>query len=437
MSNHHVIHRFRLKAFEAITAKVSFADSLTKLSALNKCIDEATEKKLKDAYADFEREYKEHVDSSNFFKRDFTKMAQKIRNSVDTDTPQAIVAGVFAVWSLDSCRDVAHERGSTPPMMRPLPVQVLAIFRMLGVDQDGWFERMKRKIMGGGAVSMIRNHLVQIKTGEGKSVVLGVLATVLALSGYNVDCVCYSQYLSRRDRGTFANVFDYFKVGAQVKYATFAELSEQVIDADGNVRDLVEDFLHGHRSKKLAVSKMPRILLIDEVDVFFSADFYGATYNPVTTYSDKLGHVHTVQRFIWAGRMDSFSAAKRKLEALEAYTELLSAHKLLKDVISNHSIKMLRDVREEHTYELKDGLIAYRDQDIMSTTIRHGYLTLFAYFKEHEAGNITEESLTAELGLSIHCGHFSYAELPSKYSQILGVTGTLDSLGELCAQAPF
>ena len=33
-------------------------------------------------------------------------------------------------------------------------------------------------------------------------------------------------------------------------------------------------------------------------------------------------------------------------------------------------------------------------------------------------------------GLSIRCGSFSYAEIPKPYSQILGVTGTLDSLGD-------
>lgn len=185
--------RYRLKAFEAMTAKVSFADSLAKLQKLNS-LSTTEIQKLKDAYGVFERIYKEHVGGSYFFNRKVKEMARNIQKAVD-NTPEEIIAGVFAVWSLESCKDVARDKGSKgmPAMMRPLPVQVLAIFRMLGVDQDGWFARFKRKFRGfgslshgGGAAELVHNHLVQIKTGEGKSVVLGVLATVLALSGYDV-----------------------------------------------------------------------------------------------------------------------------------------------------------------------------------------------------------------------------------------------------------
>jgi hypothetical protein len=37
---------------------------------------------------------------------------------------------------------------------------------------------------------------MQIKTGEGKSVILGAMSILLALMDYKVDCVSYSAYLS-------------------------------------------------------------------------------------------------------------------------------------------------------------------------------------------------------------------------------------------------
>lgn len=38
--------------------------------------------------------------------------------------------------------------------------------------------------------------MVQVSTGEGKSVILGILSTYLALVGFTVYEACYSNYLS-------------------------------------------------------------------------------------------------------------------------------------------------------------------------------------------------------------------------------------------------
>ena len=53
---------------------------------------------------------------------------------------------------------------------------------------------------------LIRN-LVEIGTGEGKSLTLAVASCILALLGFNVSCACYSEYLSRRDYQSFENLF--------------------------------------------------------------------------------------------------------------------------------------------------------------------------------------------------------------------------------------
>lgn len=62
---------------------------------------------------------------------------------------------------------------------------------------------------------------MQIKTGEGKSVILGVLSTILALMGHEVDAVCYSRYLSDRDYKDFSGIFKDLEVDTKISYGTF------------------------------------------------------------------------------------------------------------------------------------------------------------------------------------------------------------------------
>lgn len=52
---------------------------------------------------------------------------------------------------------------------------------------------------------------------------------------------------------------------------------------------------------------------------------------------------------------------------------------------------------------------------------------MFAYYKEHELGTVSVETLAANKTLVINCGEFSYAEVPYYFSIILGVSGTLQS----------
>jgi preprotein translocase subunit SecA len=54
--------------------------------------------------------------------------------------------------------------------------------------------------------------MIQVSTGEGKSVILGLLATYLALVGFTVYEACYSNYLSKRDYNDFESLFKLLKI---------------------------------------------------------------------------------------------------------------------------------------------------------------------------------------------------------------------------------
>lgn len=71
-----------------------------------------------------------------------------------------------------------------------------------------------------------------------------------------------------------------------IKYGTFNEVAEYQINREGDVREIMKSLVLKNEFQiqrpqiDLSEDKRPQVLLIDEVDVFFSDDFYGQTYNP-------------------------------------------------------------------------------------------------------------------------------------------------------------
>lgn len=75
----------------------------------------------------------------------------------------------------------------------------------------------------------LENHVMQIRTGEGKSIALGGGAALLALLGFRVRCICYSQYLSQRDEKAFSELFGKLQLqnrgSERIVYSTIMEYS--------------------------------------------------------------------------------------------------------------------------------------------------------------------------------------------------------------------
>lgn len=88
----------------------------------------------------------------------------------------------------------------------------------------------------------LENNLVELGTGEGKSITFGVTCTTLALLDFEVYCVCYSQYLSDRDFNAFKALFDCFDLADKVVYGTFSKICENFINERGDLRALIKNF---------------------------------------------------------------------------------------------------------------------------------------------------------------------------------------------------
>ncbi|ETO01668.1 hypothetical protein RFI_35772, partial [Reticulomyxa filosa] len=142
------------------------------------------------------------------------------------------------VWTLQNAHfyfDAKGVQDQDSYLLQPHAAQVIAIFRMLGIDENK---------------PGLTNNLVQIGTGEGKSVTLAVTSCVLALLGFGVSCASYSEYLSCRDFKSFESLFNAFGVVDRIHYGTFNKLYERIINEGGDVRRLVEKLIFSDDEKK-------------------------------------------------------------------------------------------------------------------------------------------------------------------------------------------
>ncbi len=65
---------------------------------------------------------------------------------------------------------------------------------------------------------------------------------------------------------------------------------------------MTRNLVKGEALAVQTTTNVQRVLLIDEVDVFFSADFYGRTFNPINLFVDKNGHIKQIMKEIWKNR---------------------------------------------------------------------------------------------------------------------------------------
>ncbi|CAF4739828.1 unnamed protein product, partial [Rotaria sp. Silwood2] len=188
---------------------------------------------------------------------------KQIPDDIEWDTIKSklprLTAHIFALWTLKSAEHYFEAKGSDNQesyLLQPHAAQVVAIFRMLGI---------------GDKEEKLNNNLVQIGTGEGKSITLGATACILALLGFDIYCACYSQYLSQGDYKSFLPLFDSLGLVNYIHYGTFNELCEEIINEDGEIRQIIEQIIPQN---------------LNEVDIFFSPEFYGNLYTPVASLRD-------------------------------------------------------------------------------------------------------------------------------------------------------
>eukprot|EP00808_Paulinella_micropora_P005101 g56718.t1 len=441
------------------TKGISFDDALDQLKVGGtgandkgkQAISETEKKQLKSAYDVFVATYKELQKSYLLSK---TKMAQNKKSlvsktkklgkelaggvvkdwdSVTRKVPE-LLAHVFIIYASVKSPTATGEDS----FAQPHAIQLLTVFRLLGLDAKSegkwpWLSRAISSIKKLLWSSNLNNHLAQVITGGGKSIIIGSLAAMLALMECDVYVASYSPYLVDRDYKDFKDIFEALEVADRVNYNTLSGLVETLIGKHGNVRELTIQFVRqpgsvGTESKRVA-SVRPSVLIVDEVDMLFSDDFYGNTLNPVATITSE--NIESLFREIWM-RKPSY-----------AQVQTLPAYKKAKQEFESHAWNFFdqqvkRMVSDCHHYanppyeigKLENGLsvIGYSENGVINTSLLRGYRTAFAGLYEAERNRITKEAADRWLQISIPCGNYSYASLTKEFNVILGVTGTLEHL---------
>ena len=366
-------------------------------------------------------------------------------------------------------------------LLKPHCTQVLTVLQMLGYGATNVGDALQRQLM-------------QIRTGEGKSIILGACSTVLALLGFRVRCVCYSDYLSGRDYDLFRELFEAFSVTGLVTYSTIGEYSEDVTKRKGDIRALTEALLLGrpvpqpaagsvsssssssssalpslppdksangavvskkNRGKKRsadgavsdrvgcavasAADEAPEILLVDEVDIFFGEDFYGQTHNQVVQID--VPEAVNLLRAVWklrhgsAGRPLSYGALLRAAKASAEYRATLSRFLEWQDIIEREVEAMCADSLcfddPKPHYDAALDRLGYRVMDTIDyESAVYGYRTAFAHLHHADNGGFRDPASALKRALKLQVPCGKFSYANIQPECILGVSGTLAALGE-------
>lgn len=76
-------------------------------------------------------------------------------------------------------------------------------------------------------------------------------------------------------------------------------------------------------------------------------------------------------------------------------------------------IFQVNDIDTHKDYIVKNNQIGYKSGDRYQFNVNQGYLTQFAYLRERQSNQVTDDAVKRSLGLLINCGEFSYAETPT------------------------
>ncbi|BES95566.1 Hypothetical protein NTJ_08376 [Nesidiocoris tenuis] len=373
-----------------------------------------------------------------------------------TETVPEILAGLSVIWSLMKSQDVTTGEN----LLQPHCIQILCALRLFGVDRDHV-----------GA----KSHLAQILTGQGKSVVLALVSAVFAVTGHNVFIACYSRYLVARDVSEFEDFFNALDLTNRVEYITINQFAEKCLRpvVNGvrlNLRTCLKNLvLHRTPLPNLASASFnfsKTILLVDEVDVFFSKDVYGSQRRAATTIF--FPALAKVQEHMWAKvtsgdynytvdqlleETDRFIHGKirSKDRAFTEFDKILrtpgsfqvlaegNSHIIIKSYSSNReliqehladmarqAISVSKQIGISSNYTInKKGFLCFKDEiDGIFDSSYFGYNMSFLYFKLKSSGFDCKNGENYGY-LVLDTGRISYAKLPTDFPLIVGVTGTL------------
>ena len=438
-----VFSRVNISKFNRIANGVTFELALERLSVTSPSM--VNKEHLRLLYQIFQQEYNNILEDVAS-----TRYNQSVRFKQLTDKARIVERHAFELSEVSQevavllayvCGAYTHFdakstffTGEKDTLLQIHSTQVLSIILLLGLDVPG-------KSTG---------QLNQVLTGEGKSITLAVTAALFALLNIETKVICFSEYLTHKDKVLFQKFFSELSISRRIEYTTISNLTNSLMTHSlPDLRDQTRKFLMGQSVPVFHPRSKHGILLIDEVDVFFGPDFYGQTYRPA--FQLKTKECVQLCRLMWQNKQklialsDSDAVTWLLDAAAEIIQRLLKEFPRLKEMLNDIIGASVDDLRRffPEAGVCKVDCICQDDRigilDTVTGAVNYNILApkiTFAHFFYHEvlgpngSPRISENAITANSGIIILCGQILYSELPSHFRLIHGVSGTLSGFSE-------
>ncbi|XP_058826538.1 uncharacterized protein LOC131686536 [Topomyia yanbarensis] len=163
-----------------------------------------------------------------------------------------ILAGLAALWFTS----IYYDGGKTRKLH---VVQILCLLNLLEVDDSN---------------AGVAKHFAQVLPGQGKTLMLGLTAALLALTGHSVCIVCRNADLAASDRADFQSFLELLDIRECVSYRSVDEFQTKVTLKMNGQRVFRTGFASTSKEyptiavRLLTGSLEDSVLLIDDVDLF-------------------------------------------------------------------------------------------------------------------------------------------------------------------------
>lgn len=210
-----------------------------------------------------------------------------------------------------------------------------------------------------------------------------------------------------------------------ITYGTYAKIIKRnYLSAD---REDIEALLLNNETivaKKgdITETKSKKIMLIDEVDVFFSKEFFGEqSRHGITLQSCE---VEKLADFVWANKA---TITYQKIIQSKEFRACERRYPTIHNLLRYEAVNILEGIRSyKHEYIVHDDKIGYVRPEGMNFN-RVSWRITFAYYYEVERGVIKARP-QSHASFIVSYADLSYAELPREYEFVMGVSGTLKAL---------
>ncbi|XP_055523341.1 uncharacterized protein LOC129717461 isoform X2 [Wyeomyia smithii] len=414
---------------------------------------------LRSAYQIYkETFYQFLVDSHNEYIKEASRAANKVlemkfqksfetwNNNDKREKIPKLLAGLAVVWSILESKDVS----TTGKFLTPRCTQILCILRLLSVDQ---------------ATEGVLNHLAQVLSGQGKSLVLALTAALLALTGHDPRIACGNEFLVSRNEQNFQQFFSMFNVENSIVYGTIRTIADDVVDRT-ELGNLFTRMLLAKKEqiRKNSFFKDMRniVLLIDEVNLFGDPSYYVEVVSMLPgldLIQEKIWEIVSSQKgnstvdnvlraiysFIDSKEMikekefHAFIANDTQFDLLTNYLSLQFVNYTNKKLFNQQLKAMVEYAIQVYKKPMVDLfelspkgtiLVKYENKYINEKYLQ--YYNIFNYFHQCKINYKTKVENEVNYGyFLLPAGSISRAVLLRKYSLILGVSSIMSPTKEI------